>query len=116
MGTTRPSKLLPADLGGNSGNEVLSLEESAGTRLGESTQSRSPCSAHSHPLLGEGSPTKIDYRKKGTLILTSLLEDLAVVAFHFGLQGQRPEQAVDPSHLWQSCEGFDPPEAHFVSV
>ena len=26
--------------------------------------------------LGEGSPTKIDYRKKGTLILTSLLEDL----------------------------------------
>ena len=29
-----------------------------------------------HPFLGEGSPTKIDYRKKGTLILTSLLEDL----------------------------------------
>ena len=28
-------------------------------------------------LLGEGSPTKIDYRTKGTLILTSLLEDLA---------------------------------------
>ena len=27
-------------------------------------------------FLGEGSPTKIDYRKKGTLILTSLLEDL----------------------------------------
>ena len=27
-----------------------------------------------------GSPTKIDYRKKGTLILTSLLEDLV----HFG--------------------------------
>ena len=28
------------------------------------------------PLLGEGSPTKIDYRKKtlGTLILSSLLE------------------------------------------
>ena len=25
---------------------------------------------------GEGSPTKIDYRKKGTLILTALLEDL----------------------------------------
>ena len=25
---------------------------------------------------GEGFPTKIDYRKKGTLILTSLLEDL----------------------------------------
>ena len=28
------------------------------------------------PFLGEGSPTKIDYRKKGTLFLTSLLEDL----------------------------------------
>ena len=28
------------------------------------------------PLLGEGSPTKVDYRKKGTLIPTSLLEDL----------------------------------------
>ena len=30
-----------------------------------------------YPFLGEGSPTKIDHRKKGTLILTSLLEDLA---------------------------------------
>ena len=28
------------------------------------------------PFLGEASPTEIDYRKKGTLILTSLLEDL----------------------------------------
>ena len=27
--------------------------------------------------MGEGSPTKIDYRKKGTLIPTSLLEGLA---------------------------------------
>ena len=27
-------------------------------------------------FLGEGCPTKIDYRKKGTLILASLLEDL----------------------------------------
>ena len=33
------------------------------------------------PFLGEGSPTKMDYRKKGSLILTSLLEDLA--NFHF---------------------------------
>ena len=32
------------------------------------------------PFFGwEGSPTKIDYRTKGTLILTSLLEDLAFV-------------------------------------
>ena len=28
-----------------------------------------------YPFFGEGSPAKIDYRKKGTLILTSLLED-----------------------------------------
>ena len=32
-----------------------------------------------YPFLGEGSPTKIDYRKKGTLILTSLLEDLGTL-------------------------------------
>ena len=33
--------------------------------------------ALSHPFLGwEGSHTKIGYRKKGTLILTFLLEDL----------------------------------------
>ena len=37
---------------------------------------RSPGSALSHPFLGEGSPTKIDYRQKGTPILASLLEDL----------------------------------------
>ena len=37
-----------------------------------------PC----YPFLGEGSPTKIDYRKKGTLILTSLLEDLDKVSIH----------------------------------
>ena len=28
-----------------------------------------------YPFLGEGSPTEIDYRKQGTLILTSLLQD-----------------------------------------
>ena len=33
---------------------------------------------------GQGSPTKIDHRKNGTLILTSLLEDL-VVNRKFGL-------------------------------
>ena len=33
-----------------------------------------------YPFFGEGSPTKIDYRKKGSLILSSLLEDLATVA------------------------------------
>ena len=35
-----------------------------------------PSSALLPTFLGEGFPTKIDYRKKGTLILTSLLEDL----------------------------------------
>ena len=34
----------------------------------------------SYPFLGEGSPTKIDYRKKGTLILNTLLEDVAAIA------------------------------------
>ena len=29
-----------------------------------------------YPFFGEGSPTKINYREKGTLILTSLLQDL----------------------------------------
>ena len=44
------------------------------------TPTRSPSSAVSHPFFGwEGSPTKIDYRKKGTLVLTSLLEDLAYI-------------------------------------
>ena len=32
------------------------------------------------PCLGEGSPTEIDYRKKGGLILPSLLEDLGDVS------------------------------------
>ena len=37
----------------------------------------SPSSALSHPFFGwEGSLTKIDHRKNGTLIATSLLEDL----------------------------------------
>ena len=31
-------------------------------------------------FLGEGSPAKIDYRKNGTLILASLLENLAFFA------------------------------------
>ena len=38
-----------------------------------------------YSVLGEGSPTKIDYRKKGTLILTSLLEDLVKNMFYFSL-------------------------------
>ena len=37
-------------------------------------------------FLGEGSPTKISYGKKGTLILTSLLEDLEGVRFKINCQ------------------------------
>ena len=48
-------------------------------------------------FLGEGSPTKIDYRKKGALILTSLLEDLVeisrVITIDFQVQtGQVSEE------------------------
>ena len=32
-----------------------------------------------YPFLGEGSPTKVDYRKKGALIPTSPLEDLVAL-------------------------------------
>ena len=35
------------------------------------------------PLLGEASPTKIDYRKKGTLIPSSRLEDLVLFSIRF---------------------------------
>ena len=38
--------------------------------------SQCPCTVS---FLGEGSPTKVDYSNKGTLILTPLLEDLDLV-------------------------------------
>ena len=41
------------------------------------SKSRSPSSSLS-PFLGQGSPTKIDYRRKGAFIQTSLVEDLEV--------------------------------------
>ena len=40
-----------------------------------------PPGVHFYPFLGEGSPTKIDYRKWVPLILTSLLEALVWVPF-----------------------------------
>ena len=40
--------------------------------------------------LGEGSPTKIDYRKKGALILTCLLKDLG----DFSLSLYSPQHSV----------------------
>ena len=50
-------------------------------------------------FLGEGFPTRIDYRKKGTLILTSLLEDLVVclTPCFEGTQGLPPLAG----YLWQ---------------
>ena len=48
--------------------------------LGERFYSKTSRSPSSALFFGEGSPTKIDYRKKvGTLILTSLLEDLGML-------------------------------------
>ena len=41
-----------------------------------SMYSRSPTSALLPTFWGEGSPTKTDYRKKGTLILASLPKNL----------------------------------------
>ena len=47
---------------------------------------------------GEGSPTKIDYRRKGALILTSLLEDLVAtwldsrVPFTFHPEGENSDR------------------------
>ena len=54
-----------------------------GPRLGGPKQLRPTLLSRSFssallPFFGEGSPTKIDCSKKGTLILTSLLEDLAI--------------------------------------
>ena len=51
-------------------------------------------------LLGEGSP-KIDYRKKGTLILTSLLEDL--VKSRTWVTGRSCRIAASS---WRTCAGW----------
>ena len=59
--------------------------------------SRFPSSAL-YPFLGEGSPAKIDHRKKATLILTSLLEDLGVVLF-----GEKHGPSASRRMLLHSC-------------
>ena len=46
------------------------------------------------PFLGEGSPTKIDYRKKGTLNLTSLLENLVNPKHMLRRQGLDPQATL----------------------
>ena len=78
---------------------------------------RSPSSALC-PLLGEGFPTKRDYRKMGTLILTSLLEDVVYDSpyprWSCLWQGQdaqllsAPSSAVDGPGLGvRPCQGGD---------
>ena len=51
-----------------------------------------------YPFVGEGSPTKIDYRKKGTLMLTSLLEDLVE-----GRQGESQDTSPNGTLLEFAC-------------
>ena len=46
-----------------------------------------------YPFLGRVSPTTIDYRKRGTLILTSLLEDLENVGPQKWCKWYNPEMA-----------------------
>ena len=55
-----------------------------------------------HPFLGEASPTEIDYRKKGILILTSLLEDLG--SFYFDSASTQVLCEVATNwRVWVSC-------------
>ena len=61
------------------GSLADSFEEGRGLERGVRTPSRSPRIVPVYPFSGEGSPTKIDYSKKDTLIPTSLLEDLALI-------------------------------------
>ena len=56
--------------------------------------SRFPSSARLITLFGEGSPTKIDCGKKGTLVLTSLLEDLVIFRVGNGLWVMWVKQSV----------------------
>ena len=55
-----------------------------------------------YPFLGEGSPTKIDYStpKKGTLILTSLLEDLDEASVGLAKKRAQPHGSwlTSPAH------------------
>ena len=63
-----------------------------------------------YPFLGEGSPTKIDYSKKGTLILTSLLEDLVTLDLGLLLLSARlfGEPWEDPCYALAPCKRAAP--------
>ena len=55
------------------------------------------------PFLGEGSPIKIDYKIKGILILSSLLEDLGGVSTSIRLQVQHQLTKVERSACAESA-------------
>ena len=63
-----------------------------------------------HPFLGEGSPAKIQYGKKGTRILTSLLEDLVNLThklFTFrGSENGPPENSTFARAAWPQAHGL----------
>ena len=61
--------------------------------------------------LGEGSPTKIDDRKKGTLILTTLLEDLGRVSLL-----TQPTKKGCPFSRPGSAQGVEPPGLGWGSI
>ena len=69
----------------------------------ESPVSRSPSSALKTVFFGwEGSPTNIDDRRKGTLILTSLLEDLGL----FGMGGCPAGFIGESDHFWRGTRAY----------
>ena len=58
-----------------------------------------------YPFLGEGSPAKIDYRKKGTLILTSLLEDLVYPPHDVRRSPDSPQTIKSRAHFGWPQDG-----------
>ena len=64
----------------------------------QSRQGLGPPVVPFYSFLGEGSPSKTDYRQKGTLILTSLLEDVGGSCLQ--LETGRPFSAFGSACLW----------------
>ena len=59
-------------------------------------------------FLGEGFPTKIDYRKRGTLIEASLLEDLGGVAIPIRIAAFCQASGVQHFNIELRIEGSSP--------
>ena len=88
-------------------DRLESLKRLGGGGSGEGGQGGTLWCTSFTPFLGEGFPTKIDYRKKDTLTLTSLLEDLARIYVHQPfLRGFQPlnfwpfERVSNCDHVW----------------